>query len=133
MSMNPGVTAQPDASSSRPPSRFGPIALITPSVMATSAARPGAPVPSKTVPPRMTMSAAIAGSGLFDPELGCGVDVVAGEDSVDLGQVLLSDGPADRAGVVLDLRHRPAPDERGRHRGMRDRPAQRELGQALAV
>src|SRR5262245_1214163 len=60
MSMKPGVTAQPDASSSRAASpRFVPIALITPSVIATSATRPGAPVPSNTVPPRTTISAAI--------------------------------------------------------------------------
>src|SRR5437879_1874087 len=59
MSMNPGATAQPDASSSRLPRRVGPISAITPSAMVTSAARPGPPVPSKTVPPRMTRSAAI--------------------------------------------------------------------------
>ena len=44
--MKPGVTAQPDASSSRSPLRFGPISAITPSVIATSATRPGAPLPS---------------------------------------------------------------------------------------
>src|SRR5262245_33499528 len=64
MSMKPGVTAQPDASSSRRPRSFGPISRITPSAIATSAARPGAPLPSKTVPPRMTRSAVI---GPFDP------------------------------------------------------------------
>src|SRR5688572_6144784 len=57
MSMNPGVTAQPDASSTRSPSRFEPISVIFPSAIATSAGLPGAPVPSTTVPPRMTMSA----------------------------------------------------------------------------
>src|SRR5215211_3895207 len=57
MSMKPGVTAQPDASSSRSPRRFGPISWITPSAIATSAARPGVPLPSKTVPPRITTSA----------------------------------------------------------------------------
>ena len=42
-----------------PASRRGrsPMSVITPSVMATSAVRPGAPVPSTTVPPRITMSA----------------------------------------------------------------------------
>src|SRR5438477_10938037 len=59
MSMKPGATAQPDASSSRSPRSFGPISRITPPVIATSAARPGAPLPSKTVPPRMTNSAGI--------------------------------------------------------------------------
>src|SRR5438105_12295505 len=56
MSMNPGVTAQPDASSSCLPWRLGPISVMTPSAMATSARRPGSPLPSKTVPPRMTRS-----------------------------------------------------------------------------
>src|SRR5437870_4666784 len=59
MSMNPGVTAQPDASSSRSPRRLGAISVMTPSEMATSALRPAAPLPSKTVPPRMTRSAVI--------------------------------------------------------------------------
>src|SRR6476620_9634887 len=56
MSMNPGATTQPDASSSWSPRRFGPISRITPSERATSATRPGAPLPSTTVPPRMTRS-----------------------------------------------------------------------------
>src|SRR5437660_8940305 len=59
MSMKPGVTAQPDASSSCSPRRFGPISRITPPSMATSAGWPGAPPPSKTVPPLTTMSAGI--------------------------------------------------------------------------
>src|SRR5262249_21010826 len=57
MSMKPGATAHPDASSSRSPRRFGPISTIAPPAIATSAARPGAPLPSTTVPPRMTISA----------------------------------------------------------------------------
>src|ERR1700722_18811425 len=56
MSMKPGVTAHPDASSSRAPSRFGPISRITLPAIATSATRPAEPVPSKTVPPRTTRS-----------------------------------------------------------------------------
>src|SRR5438309_975268 len=59
MSMNPGVTAQPSASSARSPRRLGPISVTTPPAMATSQTRPGAPVPSITVPPRMTRSAVI--------------------------------------------------------------------------
>src|SRR5262245_64942036 len=59
MSMKPGATTQPVASSSLAPRRFGPISRITPSAIATSAARPGAPLPSKTVPPRITSSADI--------------------------------------------------------------------------
>src|SRR5450631_3078604 len=57
--MKPGVTAQPEASTTRAPSRLVPIWVITPSAIATSAARPGAPLPSNTVPPRTTMSAGI--------------------------------------------------------------------------
>src|SRR5262245_50716646 len=57
MSMKPGVTAQPDASISRAPRRFAPISLMTPPSIATSVTRPGAPVPSYTVPPLMTTSA----------------------------------------------------------------------------
>ena len=60
--MKPGVTTHPDASSSRPPSRPVPIPESRPSVTATSAARPEVPVPSITVPPRITMSAAIDSS-----------------------------------------------------------------------
>src|SRR3954452_13692653 len=62
MSMKPGVTAQPDASSSRSPRRFGAVSRIAPPLMAMSGARPGAPLPSKTVPPRTTMSAGIGAS-----------------------------------------------------------------------
>src|SRR5665213_2215329 len=62
MSMKPGVTAQPDASSTRSPERPAPMPTITPSEIARSATRPGAPVPSTTVPPRMTISALICGS-----------------------------------------------------------------------
>src|ERR1700722_10582679 len=57
MSMNPGATAQPVASSSCGPRRLEPISSITPPLTAMSADRPGAPLPSKTVPPRMTTSA----------------------------------------------------------------------------
>src|SRR5258705_7921812 len=60
--MKPGATAQPDASNSVSPSRPGPISWITPPAIATSATRPGAPLPSTTVPPRMTMSAGIPAS-----------------------------------------------------------------------
>src|ERR1035437_166904 len=62
MSMKPGATAQPDASSSRSPRRFGPISWITPPVIATSATRPGAPLPSNPVPPRIARSAGISTS-----------------------------------------------------------------------
>ena len=60
--MKPGVTTHPDASSSRSPCSAVPISEMRPPVMATSARRPGAPVPSTTVPPRITMSAAIGSS-----------------------------------------------------------------------
>src|SRR5438045_1444676 len=57
MSTKPGVTSAPSASTSsraRPSTR--PTSVTTPSVMATSAVRAGAPVPSTTLPPRITTS-----------------------------------------------------------------------------
>src|SRR5438270_13794982 len=57
MSTHPGVTSKPSASSSlRPCSSTEPTAVIAPSSTATSAVRAGAPVPSTTVPPRITTS-----------------------------------------------------------------------------
>src|SRR5438094_124655 len=53
MSMKPGDTTAPLASSSRSPPRFGPISAMWPSSITTSARRPGAPVPSTTLPPRI--------------------------------------------------------------------------------
>src|SRR5262247_629680 len=63
MSMKPGATTQPVASSSSSPRRFGRISLMTPSEIATSAMRPSAPLPSNTVPPRITQSADITTPG----------------------------------------------------------------------
>src|SRR6478752_5835948 len=57
MSTNPGVTSRPSAStvrSAEPSTR--PTSVITPSRTPTSAVRAGAPVPSTTVPPRITRS-----------------------------------------------------------------------------
>src|SRR5947199_2866904 len=89
MSMKPGATAHPDASSSRSPPRSGPTSVITPLEMATSALCPGPPVPSNTVPPRMTSSAAI------DDEL---QEVAVGVARVDARAVLPATAVArDRA------------------------------------
>src|SRR5688500_20411840 len=55
--MKPGVTWQPPASTTLRPSSLSPIAVMRSPVMATSARRGGAPVPSTTNPPRITMSA----------------------------------------------------------------------------
>ena len=102
--MKPGATAQPDASSSRSPRRFGPISRITPSAIATSAARPGAPLPSKTVPPRMTMSAGMWALPLaIDHEL---EEVPVGVAHVDARRVGATtafslDGPLDDLGSHL--------------------------------
>ena len=52
----PGATTCPAASSSRRPLSPSPISLIVSPLIATSARRPGAPVPSTTVPPRITKS-----------------------------------------------------------------------------
>src|SRR3954447_3418124 len=57
MSTNPGVTSAPSASIvSRASPVTCPTSVITPSVMATSAVRAGAPLPSTTVPPLTTRS-----------------------------------------------------------------------------
>src|SRR5439155_22104563 len=98
MSMKPGVTAQPDASSSRSPRRFGAISRMTPSAIATSAARPGAPVPSKTVPPRITMSAGIGAFLSVDHEL---EEVAVGVEHVHTRRVgLTTDWPLDGLLVI---------------------------------
>src|SRR5690242_15753542 len=60
MSMKPGATTCPLASSSRSPLSPVPTSTIVPSLTATSAWTPGAPVPSITVPPLITMSAAMS-------------------------------------------------------------------------
>src|SRR5207244_3694457 len=55
--MKPGQMQSPDASTSRPPRPpTAPTALIRPAATATSATRRGAPLPSITVPPRITRS-----------------------------------------------------------------------------
>src|ERR1700681_3657499 len=62
MSMNPGATTWPEASSSRSPRRPFPTPTMRPSATATSAARAGAPEPSISEPPRITMSPSTAAS-----------------------------------------------------------------------
>ena len=59
MSTNPGATARPRTSISVVPrtANAEPIAAIRPPLTATSISRPSLPLPSKTVPPRNTMSA----------------------------------------------------------------------------
>lgn len=62
MSMNPGATTCPVASMTRwaGPVRLLARALIRPSHMATSTARPGAPLPSMTWAPRITRSSIVS-------------------------------------------------------------------------
>ena len=72
MSMKPGATTRPLASIMRAPAAVmsPPMAAMRPSLNATSARRPGAPVPSMTSPPWMRMSSAIAdGLGNREPFL----------------------------------------------------------------
>src|SRR5262245_9922767 len=57
MSTKPGATTQPEASSVRAPARPLPTAAMRSPSIATSARRAGAPVPSTTLPPRITRSA----------------------------------------------------------------------------
>src|SRR3974377_2482310 len=81
MSMKPGATAQPAASSSRPPRRLGPISRITPPSIATSATPPGAPVPSYNLPPPLTTSAATSSLSVVDHELEQVAIGIAGVDA----------------------------------------------------
>ena len=62
MSMKPGATTRPETSSTRSaaPVRCGATATMRSPSTATSAARPGAPVPSTTVPPRKRSDQATA-------------------------------------------------------------------------
>src|ERR1700677_299962 len=114
MSMKPGATTQPEASSSRAPCRSGPISSILPAVMATSARRPGPPLPSITVPPRMAISAGISTSvaprqqelGLIDRRSGGGSTVHRDDDPGDLGGSLTGqeqDGVGHVDGSALAL------------------------------
>src|SRR4051794_34444739 len=65
MSTNPGVTSSPSAATSwRPRPSTAPTSVMRPAVMATSAVRAGAPVPSITVPARMTTSWSAMGDPL---------------------------------------------------------------------
>src|SRR5580704_16533519 len=94
--MNPGATTQPEASSSRSPCRSGPISWISPAVIATSATRPGPPLPSTTVPPRIARSAGISTSVvprheelcLVDRGSGGGSTVHGNDDSCDVRRAL---------------------------------------------
>ncbi len=63
VSTNPGVTHLPSASTTRVPAETGRgsglTAATTPARIPTSARTPGAPVPSNTVPPRITTSKSV--------------------------------------------------------------------------
>src|SRR5262245_4963711 len=90
--MKPGETPQSVARTSRAPR-----SAIFPSAIATSAARPGAPLPSTTVPPRTTMS------GGIDHELEQVAVRVAHVHARRFGPAAAL--PLD--GAFLDLRARP--------------------------
>src|SRR5262249_7635283 len=86
-SMNPGLTAWPPASSSTPPhSRTVPISTMRSPCTATSARKPGAPLPSYTVPPRITRSNAL-GTKRSPLE----IDDAVGDDADELIHLLASD------------------------------------------
>src|SRR5215475_11641828 len=89
MSTKPGVTSSPSASSTRragPDTR--PSSAMRPSASATSAVRAGAPVPSTTVPPRITRS-----NGIRSDSSG-----VEGEPQAGLRPGRLDQEPAPRDG-----------------------------------
>src|SRR3954451_12367717 len=92
MSTKPGVTSAPSASMVRraAPST-APTSVTRPSVIATSAVRAGAPVPSTTVPPRITRSCTSCPLQAFDdrhvglaPTLAHGLQAVAAARALEL-------------------------------------------------
>src|SRR5690349_5165764 len=75
----PGVTSNPSASSvSRAAPSTRPTSVTTPSVIATSAVRAGAPVPSTTVPPLITKSCICGSSSQLAEERADVVDQQVG-------------------------------------------------------
>src|SRR4249920_3550382 len=62
-----------------------------------------------------------------------GVDPVPAEDRIDLGEILVADRPADRAGIVFDFVDRAAAHEGSADCRVGDGPAERELRQAPLV
>src|SRR5262249_45867737 len=114
MSMKPGATMQPVASTTRPASaaRSGATAMIRSPASATFARRPGAPVPSRTVPSRMSQSNARGAlrparrrgrSGLRLLDLDA-LHLVAGLDAVD--HVHARRHLAEDRVVVVEVRRR---------------------------
>src|SRR5204862_1382647 len=108
MSTNPGATNAPPASTSRspfPPTR--PTSTTLPSRTATSAVVSGTPVPSMTVPPRMTRSNSAMSNHSFVDRQFREIDVVK------LGHVLAQDGPlllvGEIDGVLVEQLLRPRP------------------------
>src|SRR6266511_2950946 len=104
MSMNPGATTCPVASSVRLPSRSLPISLIRLPVTATSARRPGAPEPSITVPPRMIRSALMVSAlstGQVCPD--SGVVGQVDQPTRPVGRRLVGEEPGPEAVLVAVL------------------------------
>src|SRR5512133_2564510 len=101
MSMNPGATTCPAASSVRLPSRSSPISVIRSPVTATSARRPGVPEPSITVPPRMIRSAVMVSAlstGQVCPD--SGVVGQVGQPAGSVGRRLVGEEPGPEAVLV---------------------------------
>src|SRR5512145_849715 len=92
--MKPGATTRPAASITRsagPPSRGATAAMRSPST-ATSAARAGPPLPSTTVPPRISRDQAI--SGFLDRHRRHPVPLLDAVDLLHAGDDLAEDGVA---------------------------------------
>src|SRR6478609_5263067 len=132
MSTKPGVTSAPSASSSRRPAPSTlPTSATTPSVTATSAVRGAAPVPSTSVPPRITRSWVIR------PLYHCGCVTRTGRTSDDahrfvrhrghLGEPLAHRKPQDLAGGRDLAEQRPEVGLR-EHRGGDRRGGERSGG-----
>src|SRR4051812_33727852 len=120
MSMKPGATTWPEASSVSLPLRLEPTAVMRPFSTATSALTPGAPVPSITVPPRTTRSAVIVLSPL------CMWSWAAGAGHRHLG---LEDGAVG----LLHLQHTEIVGCRSHHEQRAAVAAAEHAGQGNAV
>src|SRR4051795_355133 len=100
MSTKPGITRAPAASSSRSPRPLTrPTSTMRLPLMATSAVRSGAPVPSTTVPPRTKRSCSAIACLVSSRRRGEG----GGVEAVELGHVPAEDGLALLVGQVARL------------------------------
>src|SRR6187549_780271 len=125
MLMKPGATARPRASTvARAFARArSPTAAMRSLRMPTSARRPGAPVPSYTVPPRTITSKDSAAGATRAAARSAKVATASGRRILLLGDQVGGRGRVEEHQV--DPPHRVFPDVRVLHRGARDEAAAR--------